>query len=98
MAQEKERVWYHFLLKGYDCPGHPDSYTSSYCIAEPLNSTPAAVQRFRIMVDDNGDYCVSIPEYLGGEVVDAAAYDSLCEQNQRLMKTLRMTHAEWQES
>lgn len=35
-------------------------------------------QRFRISTHDNGYYCVSIPNYYGGEVVTEEAYDALC--------------------
>jgi len=25
------KLWYHWLRKGWDCPGHPESYKSIYC-------------------------------------------------------------------
>lgn len=34
-------------------------------------------QRFRISVHDNGFYQVSIPNYYGGEVVEASLFDKL---------------------
>lgn len=30
--ESPENLWYHFLAKGWECPGHDDSYESSSCI------------------------------------------------------------------
>lgn len=36
MSQRQEKrdpvLWYHMLAKGWDCPGHDDSYESTSCI------------------------------------------------------------------
>jgi hypothetical protein len=46
-------------------------------------------KRFKITWDNvNFKYKVSIPEYDGGEVVDANSYDTLVEYNQKLEKEL----------
>lgn len=29
---QQEEVWYHFLAKGWECPGHDNSYESSFCV------------------------------------------------------------------
>ncbi len=31
-TERSETLWYHFLAKGWECPGHDDSYESSSCI------------------------------------------------------------------
>jgi hypothetical protein len=44
----------------------------------------ATANRFRISVHGNGYYQVSIPEYGGGEVVRAEAYDALVAERDAL--------------
>lgn len=41
------------------------------------NEFPEATGRFRISLHESGYYCVSIPNYKGGEVVAADAHDAL---------------------
>lgn len=53
-------------------------------------STPrTGATRFRISTHDNGYYCVSIPNYDGGEVVVAEDYDALAALASRLIGSLR---------
>lgn len=46
------------------------------------------VTRFRISTHSNGYYCVSIPDYYGGEVVSAANYDAARQLITRLTEAL----------
>lgn len=43
------------------------------------NDFPEATARFRISPHESGYYCVSIPNYEGGEVVKAEAHDALAK-------------------
>lgn len=46
-----------------------------YCKCQGFVAEQAGVTRFRISTHDNGYYCVSIPNYEGGEVVHAQMAD-----------------------
>lgn len=52
------------------------------------NEFPEATARFRISTHESGYYRVSIPNYAGGEVVKAEAYDDLLREAEEARRIL----------
>lgn len=91
--EQNECGFIHRLVSGSVRCGALREHHSQYTGHEFTEPERQPVTRFRISTHDNGYYCVSIPNYEGGEVVVASEHDhehtALVAQRDLLVVALR---------